>query len=106
MPGRGYTNTELTIGLIEELSIPEPNSGCWLWLGYANKKGYPRVGYGGKKHMVHRLAWELFNRKKIPDGMFACHRCDVPCCVNPQHIFVGTPPRTKPSHRLRLQKHG
>lgn len=73
---------------IERLSIPEPNSGCLLWCGRADKNGYGiiRMGYLRK---AHRVAWEI-RRGPIPDDLFVCHKCDVPACVNPDHMFLGT----------------
>jgi len=73
--------------------IPEPNSGCHLWTGEVNSKGYGRFSDKGGKHRVrylaHRLAYEMA-RGVIPKGMRLLHKCDVPCCVNPDHMFIGT----------------
>lgn len=69
---------------------PEPNSGCWLWIGSRHGKGYGhfRTAHGAVEK-AHRVAWRLFVGQ-IPDGKQVLHRCDVPSCVNPSHLFLGT----------------
>lgn len=73
----------------EEKFIPEPNSGCWLWIGARKEKGYGHMLVGRQFKLAHRLSWEL-HHGPIPDGMVIRHRCDVPCCVNPDHLEIGT----------------
>ena len=66
--------------------------GCWLWTGARCPKGYGSIGLGGYKggHIkAHRLSWQIKNGP-IPEGMCVLHRCDVPSCVNPEHLFLGT----------------
>jgi hypothetical protein len=75
----------------ENLWIPEPNSGCWLWLGAVNRLGYGLVTRrsASKAIFAHRAAY-IAAHGSIPQGMDILHRCDTPLCVNPDHLFSGT----------------
>ena len=74
-----------------ERAIPVPESGCWLWLGQVDRGGYGRLHYPPTKRMesAHRIAMALFRGRLPPRSMLACHKCDTPSCVNPDHIFLG-----------------
>lgn len=78
----------LSCALIFDASIPEPNSGCWLWLRGVNDQGYGKIKIGGKIVLAHRASFAAF--KSSPARMLVCHKCDVPLCVNPEHLFLGT----------------
>lgn len=68
---------------IMDRSIPEPNSGCWLWLGCINKHGYGSYG----RYLAHRISYEA---NEIPAGLTIDHLCRVRCCVNPDHLEAVT----------------
>lgn len=66
----------------------EKTSGCWWWRGWRGSR-YGSARVGGRQVRAHRAAWQ-FARGPIPPGLFVCHHCDHPPCVNPAHLFVGT----------------
>ena len=78
------------IELFERHYMPVTETGCWIWIGGVNHKGYGSCkGLHGKTASAHRTSWEL-HIGEIPSGLFVLHRCDVPSCVNPDHLFLGT----------------
>lgn len=62
---------------------------CWLWRSTVGTTGYGQFCMFGKYRKAHRVAYTL-SVGEIPEGMFVLHRCDVPLCVNPDHLFLGT----------------
>lgn len=51
--------------------------------------GYGVIHKDGGAARANRVSWELHNGP-IPKGMVVCHSCDIPQCVNPEHLFLGT----------------
>jgi hypothetical protein len=72
---------------------PCPNTGCWFWLGAANELGYGHMLDDNLKakrratHISYRMHYGLDPSEL---GLFVLHKCDVPSCVNPAHLFLGT----------------
>lgn len=74
-------------GRFEEKYTPEPNTGCWLWMGGVGGGGYGTFHYDSER-LAHRVSY-LMHRGTIGD-LCVLHVCDVPLCVNPDHLFLGT----------------
>ncbi len=65
--------------------------GCWEWTGCLDSRGYGQVRLKDKYLIASRVAWALTRSGGMPDKRsLVCHKCDVPRCVNPDHLFLGT----------------
>jgi len=62
---------------------------CHIWIGALTGAGYGAVKVASKTERAHRISWQRRNGS-IPDGRLVMHRCDVPACVNLDHLFLGS----------------
>ena len=83
------SQSDFTLEFVEQNSIPEPNTGCWLWLLVLSKEGY--AAFGARPRInVNRRVLELRLGRPLSDDEVSRHTCDNPPCVNPDHLIPGS----------------
>lgn len=89
---RARTKSEFIDMFLNQIEY-DTNGGCWLWSRCVDPDGYGMVSYdfgdGKKAHKTHRVSYQI-HFGKVPEGFVVRHKCDVPACVNPSHLVIGT----------------
>lgn len=91
---------KIIISRFESKYIPEPNSGCWLWIGASLALGRGVINIEGRRIIAARLSHALFIAP-VPLNKHVLHRCDIPSCVNPDHLYLGIHTDNMKDMRLR-----
>jgi len=78
----------MTTEAFNALIYPEPNTGCWIYAGRVAKSGHGIGRFTDKIQLAHRFSY-LQHYGQFNPELHVLHKCDVPCCVNPDHLYLG-----------------
>lgn len=86
---------KIRIKLLQNMKI-KSETDCWEWTRSKNPTGYGTMSYGGTKQYAHRVAYEIFTGEKLKNSgrntsetICVLHHCSNPCCINPEHLYLG-----------------
>lgn len=82
--------------------IVTSEAGCHVWQSTVKRDGYGQFWLHGKPRKAHQVAYELFVGP-VPEGMHVLHKCDNRVCVNPEHLYAGTPKQNMQDRTARLR---
>lgn len=80
---------ERILARIADRVVVDPETGCHLWTGRVNKRGYGEIKIGKQRYTVHRVMMKL-HVDDMPPDLYVCHKCDVRHCCNFDHLACGS----------------